>query len=525
MIPTVPGSEMDIQTPARAVPLDASRLMGRQRGMQALSGGLEQLGGVADEIGQDMQRARNAAAVADAERMMRASHQEFLDSLRGDTDEETWGIRAKEKQAETYQAVMAQHGGKVSPVVRRQIDMAFKNWSSAFSSEVATHAKVQVANRAKTKLNLAIDEANKDSDFKSVQDVLAMGVRAKLYTPEEAQVIAEHSKGNIQRYQVDRGIAMNPIQVLSDLRAGKFPAIDPNTRLALERQAEVESNKLRIQTKQQVIAQMDSGQVVTRDMLDPLVKTGKMNASDVDPLLKRQAGLIKNEDQPRLSAAVLAKITELPHPADDETRAKQRAEVMSSPEYLSLQPSTRKVADDFMDSRWGKMGEPSRQERPSVAERNRMDKQDREDFGVFLPPVTVPGAFHLFGPNEPETRKPADYSLKQIASMSEEDVKSNFGMSKREVIEKEQANWADYLTRMREFERQNPDASDAQLNDAARKIKERYLVQAVQRNLDTPKAPVLQPEDKAALDWANAHPDDPRATQIFGRLIGRNRTP
>ena len=39
-VPTVPGSEQEISTISRAVPLDASRLMGRQRGMQAVAAGV-----------------------------------------------------------------------------------------------------------------------------------------------------------------------------------------------------------------------------------------------------------------------------------------------------------------------------------------------------------------------------------------------------------------------------------------------------------------------------------------------------
>jgi hypothetical protein len=255
-IPTVPGTEQ-VSTPTTGIRLDANTLEEPARAQMGLAGTIGDAGQELAAFGQKIQGVVNYGIRADADRQMRQASADFQASRAGRTDEGDWENQWKQKSAETQAAIYDQHN--VGPMLRRQLDVDFKNWDQANAIEVRTIARKQMINRAVERADMDANMAAKDGDEQGVITAIkGRNYNGKSLTdlgalfPEQAEQLVKKNLAAMDHYAAAHLITNDPItaeQALAEEdKNGKpvnFKRITPENRLTLQ----FEAHRLATQAK------------------------------------------------------------------------------------------------------------------------------------------------------------------------------------------------------------------------------------------------------------------------------------
>lgn len=226
-IPVVPGGDLDISTPSRAVHLDAGALAGpRLRGAEAMAGAVEGIGEQFQRVAEDIRKAREIGVAADVDLKMRTARQSFLESLQGDSNQDTWQERAQELSHQVHDDIYSAHEN-ISPEMRPQIDAAFKNWQGSLMVETQTMAHVQEVNRAWGRVKQDYDESLRDGGAEHAATLIAQARQGKLAHPAELDALDRAIPGTIAMNYIENGLQTNPKGTMELLKSGaSLPATD-----------------------------------------------------------------------------------------------------------------------------------------------------------------------------------------------------------------------------------------------------------------------------------------------------------
>jgi hypothetical protein len=217
-IPTVPGSEIDVATPNRAAKLDAGAITApararlsaagsRYRGEQQMAGAVEGASAVLAGLSEDMLKVRRANIAADADFRMRAAQQSFIESIRGDQNENDWADRAQTVAEQTRQDIFASHD--VPPGMRPELENSIKGWGQALQIKTQTMAQVQTINRAELSIRKSYDEAGRDGDAVGMANAVALGRSSKL-DPVAMDEMEQNIPRALATTAIENGLRANP---------------------------------------------------------------------------------------------------------------------------------------------------------------------------------------------------------------------------------------------------------------------------------------------------------------------------
>lgn len=218
MIPTVPGSEIDVNTVGPGAKLDPGAMTAparaamdavgtRYRSQKAIAGGLEDLGGAFEGLAGDMMKVRRAKVAADADVSMRAAQQSFLESIRGDQNEADWGNRAREVYETTRDKVLS--SGQIPPNMRGELDSSLKSWGQSLQIHAQTMAAVQTVNRAEVSIKKSYEEAGRDGDAQGMLNAVRLGRSSKL-DPVAMDEMEANIPKNLALTAIEQGLRNNP---------------------------------------------------------------------------------------------------------------------------------------------------------------------------------------------------------------------------------------------------------------------------------------------------------------------------
>lgn len=225
-VQTVPGSEIDINTPQTAVKLDAGALSAGGRGKMAIAGAVAGLGEEFQQLSQDLTKVRDARIAADADFRMRAAQHAFVQSTQGDENEQEWSQRASQTFDSVREGLYADH--KIPPAMRGQLDDQLKGWGQTLQIKAATMAAVQSVNRATVAVQKSYDEAARDGDALGMANAVQLGRQSKL-DPVDMDKLEQSIPQAVARQAIEQGMAANP-QGTHDLllSGGSLPVADQN---------------------------------------------------------------------------------------------------------------------------------------------------------------------------------------------------------------------------------------------------------------------------------------------------------
>lgn len=318
-IPTVPGSEIDVATPSQAVRMDAGAFTGPQlRGAAAMAGAAESIGSFAQDVQEDIMKARNASIAADVDLKMRTARQTFIESLRNDPNEQEWTARAKETADQVRADVIDTHG-RIPPMMRGQVDSAFKAWQSSLLIETGTLANVQTVNKAWGKTKEDYTEKLRDGDAEGAMASLRLARDTKIAPPEELDQLERDIPKTIALNFIENGLQNNPKGTTELLKSGgSLPALDQNgkaivpAKVLTPRQMEQLINSGRVRTaawqKGNFEAMLaDSSDPVTGYVPEEVIKQ-KMAAGEIDQIAGRNKMAAQDR---RMKAEAAAAATQL----------------------------------------------------------------------------------------------------------------------------------------------------------------------------------------------------------------------
>lgn len=227
-IPTVPGSELDVNTPEKAVRLNEGALNARYQGERALASGIEQVGETVGGIGEEIQKAKNIGIAADVDLKMRTARQTFIESLRNDSNQDGWTTRAQET-ASTVRDDIFSENEKLPPGMRAEVDSAFKSWQGNLLTETQSLANAQTVNRAWGKVRADYNDALKDGQADHAATLMAHARDTKMANPAEIDQMERDIPRTIATNYIENGLRTNPQGTTELLQSGAaLPANDQN---------------------------------------------------------------------------------------------------------------------------------------------------------------------------------------------------------------------------------------------------------------------------------------------------------
>jgi hypothetical protein len=318
-IPTVPGSEVEIQTPDKSVRLDPGALIGpRVRGAQALANAIDQVGDVAGTLQADLERQKGARIAADIDLKMRAAQQAFIESTKGDANEDEWFQRAQEMASKVKDDVYSGKDG-VPPGMKNQVDIALGSWTQNLGIQAVTMARIQSTKRTEGTLYKDYQEAGLDGAADHMQAVVNLGRSAKL-DPVTMDQWERDIPRTVAMTAIQNGLRVNPKGTGDLLKSGAaLPVKDQQgndivpSKVFSAKELEQLQNTARTQTNawqktnlQNLLlngSDPTTGIVPEQDIRDA-VKKGTIAPTDGQSIINRQnrqAAAKTKEEQTRLA--------------------------------------------------------------------------------------------------------------------------------------------------------------------------------------------------------------------------------
>ena len=316
-IPTVPGTEM-VNAQAIGTKLDLGALnvsnqakIGLARAQGEFAGAIGQVGEMVGQFGEKMQAAKNFSIMAEADTKMRQKTADFQSSLQGRTDEDHWVEDWKNQATALQQEIYAKH--KVAPVVKKQLEQSFANWTQANAIEFNT-----IANKQKVKLyNERIDmnaqelakSVGEDSE-EHISNLYSQAVQQKMLFPEQAEEKEKYYLNKMDEYAANNSIEANPTKAVEFLEnKAKFPRLDPIQRNRLITEARRKRDNRQTDNFNNVLEMEDSGeQYHTDDQLREMAKNGDISARHaqtfIDTRWRKAEAATKTDEMERKKAEV-----------------------------------------------------------------------------------------------------------------------------------------------------------------------------------------------------------------------------
>ena len=523
-LPIVSGSE--VSTPMSTVKLDPSAFREAALMKGKVAGALgDNIGGFFQQVSDNVQEARNAKYIFDADLTLNKTKDQFLSDIQTNpqlaSDPKTWLPEYKQRMDQARQQIMDKHG--LGPKVKRHLDMMTQNFQQDSTAEINTAALLrETADNVEAGNLTALYAAQNGHPeiaiaiYKSLNET--GGVGPKVTAARIAMV-----PGIAAEARADTAIVSNPIKAPEIIKQFQ-DKINPKKYPGIEHRAYEAMHAAQAGYADQLGQMIDDNPDHT---LEPKMLQGWRDAGKIDT---QQYDRLNNRIKSYALAATKEKNAEAKELAKTETNEwnvammqvhdvnwtneKNPQETAKTMKDLGLgwqNPALRRKLNDYVDQQIksaAKEGQSA--ENPVMRQVLDMMKEDRDHLGTFVP-------LHW---DEKDNTKFVHYEggLTDLRELTPKQIKKQFGegATKESVLAAEQLNYAKKQQRMREWfageaaAGRKPTIEEA---DAQRQKIEYPDVQAAVVNS------LAKGQDLAAAkQWLKENPDDPRAEKIRRKL-------
>lgn len=523
---TLPGGARPAQLRAATVsptltqPVRANTDMyaGEAAAGRAIGSGIEEAGDLAFRI----KNAQDAAFITRSQTAMEGESLAFQSWTKQNPDPSTWEPELQERIAKVKDGI-GESSSSLSPLAKQRLDLVTNQWETRTTRGMQLQATEQSLSNAQADSNEYISLATTNNDLPAIQQKLEDDVKAGIRRPIVAQHILQKSRTQILTNTVNGMIDNDPFtteKVLGDDTS--FPSMNATLKESLKLRAHRAAEQTRTNTMkgmaQGVFAmQNGTGPDVDKDELLATAEHQGINPKYVEKLFKPA----KTFDAEGAAGARVAISTYDPV-ADEQSGYMKGAELQKQIYGLALPPqATTELLDELKKKQNPKDPLNSPVARTVLAQM----KADREQNGVFIPTGSATkdvGGFAGFGTHKQTEATHVDGGLKALEAMDDAAVASKFGagVSKRAVVAAEQVHFASQLAKMNAWIEEHPKATAEEAENYRQTLTAPYVMAAVAKSLNAaPQEPakIMTETDVAAVDWAESHPDDPRAKKILDR--------
>lgn len=284
-LPIVSGSE--VSTPSSGVRMDSSafRNAALAPGRVAQTVG-QDVGGLFQDVSQNIQANRNARTVFDADLAMRKTKDDFTANLAKMPDEGTWLPAYKQQVDQLRDQTLS--GPNVGPDVKRVLSQKFDMWEGVTSAEIRQAALLKGATETRESAIADSTYAAHQGDIEGAKNILNAAVAHYAMTPGDVKKISARFPSIAAQAQADTAISTNPIKA-PDLIQRFKGTIEPAVFVGIMHRAGEEKSRAQANNLNDLSEQMETSPDGTIDpkLLAEKVKTGDVTQRGADGLLNR----------------------------------------------------------------------------------------------------------------------------------------------------------------------------------------------------------------------------------------------
>lgn len=480
----------------------------------------QDVGGLFEDVSQKLQANFNAQQVFKADIALRQAKDNFTAKLAENPDPGTWLPMWKEQVATQKEAIL--NDPKNGPSVKRQLSMMVGTWEQATTSEIKIQAlRKQVSDTTAT-AKVAAELAAQGGDIEGANNIVKAAIENHA-DPVEMKNFA---------VQIPRVAAKSQALLLVDSDPGNAPellkknpeflkAMGPVVFNSVLGAAHEKQNQFFSNNYNDTREEMRLAGGIDPKILQERVKNNQITQRMADSLINLQKQEAYQDDKGTYD---FARTMIQDHDWDNDTKPedykRQLLETFPIKNY-ALQLAFGKSIDAAI-SKAKKSAE--KEEHPVKSQIFAQMREDRTANGYFTPSFDViqKGEWHLFKPNDPDKTVRTQLlgglaTLHNVKELTDEQIKENFGkdVTRADLIKAEQDKYNTVQEKMRQWfdDPKNKDADYETATAYLRKLEAPYVMPAATQQIKK-----TSDQKDAAMAWALAHPNDPRAAQIKAKL-------
>ena len=324
------------------------------RGRAAIAGGIQEFSDVTGRMALQMQEARNTAAIADADRLMREKTDEYLDSLAEQPDYSKWVSDFQTQVPAVQQAVFQKfHGRGLGPEVTRKLELAFKDWGQRTTAQIHTLATRAEVKDTRSSIQLSSSKAAEQGDELGAMAPFDSPGAKHVFTPTEITAFKDDVGRQVDHYAARHGAMKDPRGTLELLKeeteGGKpknFKRLTVDDRDVFERECRARISQERVDTFQGLGERMAAGETIPERELNDLVKAKRLTQTEAKRIQLEQRRSEKDPELPAQYAKLLTAADEY-DPGQDPTNeqyATLMGETLGLPSNLQTEVHARLTA-------------------------------------------------------------------------------------------------------------------------------------------------------------------------------------
>ena len=473
-LPIVEGSEQ-LSTPASTVKLDVGPLREAALAPGRLAAAIGQdVGGLFQDVSDNIQKARNNRKVYEAERAMITTKDQFLSDIQKDpslaSDTGKW-VPAYQQRVEALQdKILSQ--SDLAPVVKRELTARIGIWGAASTAEIRMGAlKKEASDIYDSGMTTAthylqngyVDDAVKV--YQSLGESGLMGPKEIAARTRQAPEIANEAKANV----ILTTAGDQAERVMKEQMEGK---LEPHRFKVAMKQAEEVTRHAQAENAEGLAGRMDDDK---EHQLPKEAKAwrdaGKITSAQYEHLQARVEHYMAQERRDERNDYNVA-IMEAGKPPTDAVGLEKWSHDMKERGLEWTNPALRKDLNQYVDRQVESVRTKGRvAERPVLAAQFKDDEKDRE-MGLFAP----------WGRNAEGDPVKLE-TLNELRKVKDSDIKPLLGegSSRQSMLDEEASNWAYYREQMMDYEKKNPESSPDDLLKESQRLKKPFIVRDVIR--------------------------------------------
>lgn len=538
-IPTIPGTA-PVSTQQVGIKVDAgpriAALQGVQRLAEATYNTFSEAAGVITAIEDRKRQAEDMAAFNQASIVMRQTTSTYRDQIAHDADYNSYV--PKWQQVATGVRDQVLQNSNLKGQARRQMQMALDSWQAETTSEFQHAADIRGTNDRRTIATLAAEKAYQEGNLAAGNAAIDGAVKVGDMWPEVGARLKQTGTRTAELSQIETGIRVDPARLMEDIDKGTFKNVTQHQLETAKIQARAQVARNQHDAFLGMYEDLSANpMMMTDDRIDAAVEQKTITPTGAAALKRARSQANRAEARDDYNSLWMMVDShdftkdQVPEEAakDFTTAAGALPPEFARPLFTHIQEQVKKAKSAQTVA-----------EHPVESQMLQLMREDRENVGAFIPLATKTTVEkHWFSPNKTITEQvPFDGGLAALRrelmgtadqpGMKQEDIEALFGKgaTAKSIMDAEQTAFAKQYNAMREWFK-TPQGQKATFEEANAMRKQleaplrsaaasTVMERAKQLNMAT-----FSTDDQKALQWANTHPTDPKATDAWNMLIAK----
>lgn len=537
-IPTIPGTNQ-VTTQAIGTPVSSGpRIAALQGVKEVISAEAGAIGTAAETIiayEKKKQKAEQVAAFNQASIMMREATAQYREQIAKNPDYNSY-VPQWQKVAQSV-ARQAMQNPALTGAAKRQMQMAVASWQSQTNIEFQQAADLRGTQYRRTTATLAAEKAYREGNLNAGDAAIDGAVKVGDMWPEDATRIKMTGKNTAELSQIETGIRVAPEQTMKDIEAGHFKNVTAHQLETARVQARAQIARNQSDNLRGMYDDLQSDPMQLTDArLDDAVKQGRITPQGANSLkMARDRKNLKTAREDYNSLWVMVDQHDFRQDKVPEEAAKDFTQAATALPPEMARPLLAHIKSAVEKAKTTATAE----EKPVESQMLQLMREDRESMGVFVPSETQSTTTGSLWWKKTTTQQvPFQGGLASLRKallgtadqpgLKPAEIESLFGKGATadSVLKAEQDAFAKQYMQMREWFKtpQGQKATFEQANEMRRRLEQPVHAVAAATMVERAKQtqdPRMSPDDEQALQWANANSSDPRAMDIYGRIIAK----